>query len=160
MTDQLREMVRGVVDGNRYMTLGTVGTDGLPRLSPVYFTHDGYTAFYWVSSPDAQHSHNVLRRPEIAIVIFDSSVAPSATEAVYLTATAQQIPEEELGVECEVAFRAVGGGARAFAPDELSGAAALRLYRATVTSYAVHIRGSHPIYGTGVDARLPVVMTS
>jgi pyridoxamine 5'-phosphate oxidase-like protein len=160
MTDQLRDMVRGVIDGNRYMTVGTVESDGMPRLSPVYFTHDRYQMFYWVSSPTARHSQNVLRQPKIAVVVFDSSLAPSGTEAVYLSATAQQVPDDELATECEVAFRGVGGGARAFGPGELSGAAALRLYRARATSYAVHIRGSHPTFGTGIDIRMPVDMTS
>jgi len=158
--DQLKHMVRHVIDGNRYMTLGTVEPDGLPRLSPVYFTHHEYRTFYWVSSPAARHSRNLLRQPEIAVVIFDSGVAPAATEAVYLSATAQQVPDDELAGECVVAFRAVGGGAKAFGPQDLSGLAPLRLYRAAATSYAVHIRGSHPTYGQGIDTRMPVHMAS
>ena len=160
MSDPLRGMACGVIDGNRYMTLGTVEADGLPRLSPVYFTHHEYRVFYWISSPDAQHSRNVLRQPAIAVVIFDSSAEPGATEAVYLKATAGQVPDDELAAECEIAFRRVGRGARAFAPDELSGQAPLRLYRAAATSYDVHIRGSHPTYGKGIDCRMPVDMAS
>jgi hypothetical protein len=161
MTDpgtELQDMVRRVVDGNRYMTLGTVGPDGLPRLTPVYYTHDGYQTFYWVSSPDAQHSRNLTQQPALAIVIFDSGVDPAKTRAVYLDATAEEVPELELGDASATAFRSVGGGAKAFTPDELSGPAVLRLYRATATSHAVHIRGGDPTYGTGVDRRLPVAM--
>lgn len=154
----LRDMVRDVIDTNRYLTLGTVEQDGLPRLTPVYYNHVGYREFYWVSSPGAQHSLNLVGRAGISIVIFDSTVEPARTRAVYLAATAEEVAEDALAVACERAFRTIGGGARAFAPEELSGPAPLRLYRAEATSYAVHIRGGDPTYGTGIDARVAVTM--
>ena len=52
-------MARRVIDHNRYLVLGTVEPDGRPRLSPVFYTPVDYRDFYWVSSPEAQHSHNV-----------------------------------------------------------------------------------------------------
>jgi nitroimidazol reductase NimA-like FMN-containing flavoprotein (pyridoxamine 5'-phosphate oxidase superfamily) len=158
VSEVLREMVRSVVDGNRYMVLGTVEADGQPRLSPVYFTHDAYRAFYWVSAPGARHSLNVARRPAVSLVIFDSSSAPGQSEAAYLSATARRVPDEDLAAECAAAFRGVGKGARPFAPEELSDAddAELRLYRADAASYEVHIRGSHPTLGAGIDKRVPV----
>jgi hypothetical protein len=122
----------------------------------VYFTHDRYVDFYWVSSPTAQHSRNVAGRPDIAIVIFDSSAAPQDARAVYVQAVASEVPESGLAEQCAVAFRNVGGGARPFAPDELRGEAPLRLYRATVTEVAVHIRGGDPVYGQGIDRRMPI----
>ncbi len=149
-------MVRAVVDGNRYMVLGTSEPDGRARVSPVYFTHDGYLDFYWVSSPAAQHSRNVVNHPDVAIVIFNSSVPPADTKAVYLQAVATEVPEADLAERCAVAFRGVGGGARAFTPDDLSGAAPLRLYQARVTEHAVHIRGSDPVHGRGTDTRMPI----
>jgi hypothetical protein len=133
------------------MTLGTVGEDGLPRLTPVYYTHDAYRAFYWVSSPDARHSANIGRQPAIRMVIFDSTTLPGRSDAAYLGATAHEVPASRLAGECAVAFRSPTGGARPFEPDELTGE--LRLYRADVTEYGVHIRGSHPDFGTGIDTR-------
>jgi hypothetical protein len=159
MNDALVAMARDVIDGNRYLTLGTAEPDGMPRLSPVYFTHDAYRTFYWISEPAAQHSANVARHPTITAVIFDSSKLPGTSEAVYLTATARQVPDDALAAECTVAFRNVGDrGGRPFAPAELSGAAPLRLFRADATSFAVHIRGSHPTFGTGTDKRMSVDM--
>jgi nitroimidazol reductase NimA-like FMN-containing flavoprotein (pyridoxamine 5'-phosphate oxidase superfamily) len=150
----LRAMAKDVIDENRYMVLGTAESDGRPRVSPVYYTHDRYRTLYWVSSPAAQHSQNLADRNDVAIVIFDSSVAPRQTQAVYLQAFAAEVPESDLTEQCAIAFRGVGGGARAFTPDELSGAAPLRLYRASVTEVAVHIRGSDPDFGQGVDTRM------
>jgi nitroimidazol reductase NimA-like FMN-containing flavoprotein (pyridoxamine 5'-phosphate oxidase superfamily)/uncharacterized glyoxalase superfamily protein PhnB len=155
---RLQAMVRDVVDGNRYMTLGTVGPDGGPRVTPVYYTHDEYRTYYWVSSPQARHSGNLTGQPFVSIVIYDSSVEPAQTRAVYVDATAARVPDDELAAACAVAFRSVGEGARAFTPKELSGSAQLRLYRADATSHAVHIRGSDPTYGTGIDTRVAVAM--
>ncbi len=155
-SDALQAMARAVVDGNRYLVLGTSEPDGRARVSPVYYTHDRYVNIYWISSPAAQHSRNVATRPDVAIVIFDSSLAPSETQAVYLQAIAAEVQVADLAEQCAAAFRNVGSGARAFTPDELSAAAPLRLYRAVVTEVAVHIRGSDPVHGQGIDTRMPI----
>lgn len=157
---EVQAMVRDIIDSNRYMVLGTTEPAGLPRLSPVYYTHREYRVFYWVSGADAQHSENIARQPAISIVIFDSSVEPSSTRAVYVSAAAEQVPEAELPAACAVAFKSVGRGARPFEPKELTSPARLRLYRATVVDYAVHIRGRDPKYGDGVDKRLPTALTA
>ena len=43
---ELQDELRAVLDANRFMVLGTVGPDGHPRVSPVYFTHGGYRESY------------------------------------------------------------------------------------------------------------------
>jgi hypothetical protein len=52
----------------------------------------------------------------------------------------------------------VRSGVRPYGVDELSGDAELRLYRATVHSVEIHVRGSDPERGTGIDRRLAVEM--
>ena len=151
---ELREMARRVIDHNRYLVLGTVEPDGRPRLSPVFFTPARYRDFYWVSSPDARHSRNVRARPDVQIVVFDSSPLPGDGEAVYLTATAHEVSADELAGVVDEAFDPDTRGARAFSVDEVSGDGDLRLYVATATSYDVHVRGSHPTHGTGIDRRV------
>ena len=49
----------------------------------------------------------------------------------------------------------VRGGPRVRS-GELSGSAALRLYHGVVEGHEVHVRGSDPTYGRGVDTRLEV----
>ena len=51
-----------------------------------YYAHAGYREFLWLSSPDAKHSRNVQVRPEIGIVIFDSTVPISTGQGVYMSA--------------------------------------------------------------------------
>ncbi len=155
---ELRKRVVDVIDDNRYMVLGTVSPDGMPHVSPVYFTHEGNEQFYWVSSPRAEHSRNLAWSPNVDIVIFDSSRPPGPTVgAVYLTGTAGEVADSELDDRCVRAFRdAEAGGGRKFTPAELSGTGSLRLYVATPQRIGIHIRGSDPTFGTGIDTRLTV----
>jgi hypothetical protein len=150
----LDAMARRVIDANHYMTLATQERDGRPRLSPVYYTAARYADFYWVSSPQARHSVNVAERPDVEIVIYDSTAPVGAGEAVYLAAVARAIRDDELEAVCFEAFRTTAG-ARPFMPEELRGDAALRLYAAHATSFEVHVPGRHPVHGRGLDTRLP-----
>jgi hypothetical protein len=146
---------RRVIDANHYMALATREPDGGPRLSPVYYTAARYTDFYWISSPQARHSRNVVDRPEVELVIiFDSTVAVGEGEAVYVSATARPIRDDELEAVSPEAFRTMAG-ARRFAPDELRGGAPLRLFVAHATAWEVHVAGSDPFHGRGVDTRQP-----
>jgi nitroimidazol reductase NimA-like FMN-containing flavoprotein (pyridoxamine 5'-phosphate oxidase superfamily) len=157
--DELKDRAIQVLAGNRFLVLGTIDDDGRPRVSPVYFTHADHHAFYWVSSPESHHSRNIAARPRVSFVVFDSSVTPAeqAQAAVYVDADAVEVPEAELAAECARAFAHLrGDGARAFAPEEVSGDAGIRLYRAVATRHEVHVRGGDPTYGKGVDARVTV----
>lgn len=150
----LDAMARRVIDVNRYMTLATRDADGRPRLSPVYYTPARYTDFYWVSSPHARHSRNLVEHADVEIVIFDSMAEIGRGEAVYLAATARAIGDDELETVCPEAFRTTAG-ARPFEPAELRDDAPLRLYVAHATACEVHVPGGDPVHGRGVDTRQP-----
>jgi nitroimidazol reductase NimA-like FMN-containing flavoprotein (pyridoxamine 5'-phosphate oxidase superfamily) len=155
---QLAAMARDVIATNRYFVLGTAHPDGQPRVSPVYFNHHEHRAFYWVSSPDSQHSHNIAADPRVNAVVFDSSTPPSENRAVYLTGTAVEVPEPDVDREIPRAFAQTYRGGRAFTFEELSGDGDLRLYRLDVDTVEVHGRGGHPDWGMGIDTRLPVTL--
>ena len=149
----LVELARNVLATNCYLVLGTVDPSGLPRVSPVWFSMAGHEVF-WLSSPEAHHSRNVAARPDVSIVVFDSTVEVGKGQAVYLTATAAEVPEDELDEACATAFAGVDA-ALSFTPDRLR-AEPFRLYRARVTQAEVHVRGRDPELGTGIDRRVPV----
>ena len=90
------EGARAIVDGNSYMTLATADAGGAPWASPVWFAHDHYETFLWMSRPGARHSRNIAARRDIAIVIFDSTVSPHQRNAVYVEAAAAMVPDAEL----------------------------------------------------------------
>jgi hypothetical protein len=143
-----------VIDANHYLTLATRDADGRPRLSPVYYTAARYTDFYWISSPQAHHSRNLTERPDVEIVIFNSTASVGEGQAVYLAATARAIRDDGLEAVCPEAFRTTAG-ARRFEPDELRDGAPLRLYVAHLNSCEVHVPGRDPIHGRGEDTRQP-----
>jgi nitroimidazol reductase NimA-like FMN-containing flavoprotein (pyridoxamine 5'-phosphate oxidase superfamily) len=115
-----------IIDANSFLTLATADMRGAPWASPVWFAHAGHE-LYWVSDPDARHSRNLAERPECAIVIFDSTVAPDDAAAVYMTATAEQVTD---GIEVYSA-RSVAQGLPAWTLADVTAPARLRLYRAT-----------------------------
>jgi nitroimidazol reductase NimA-like FMN-containing flavoprotein (pyridoxamine 5'-phosphate oxidase superfamily) len=78
---RLSAIAQDVIDRNRYLTLATADQTGQPWASPVWYAHTGYKEFFWVSSPDARHSRNIAARPQVSIVIFDSSLPPDTTQA-------------------------------------------------------------------------------
>jgi hypothetical protein len=135
------------------MTLATRNPDGRPRLSPLFYTAARYADVYWVSSPDTQHSRNLTERSEVEIVIFDSMAKVGEGEAEYVAAVARAIRDDELETVCSEAFRTTAG-ARPLTPDDLRGGP-LRLYVAHRRSCEVHVAGSHPAHGPGVDTRQP-----
>jgi nitroimidazol reductase NimA-like FMN-containing flavoprotein (pyridoxamine 5'-phosphate oxidase superfamily) len=48
--EDLGAVARAIIDGNRYMVLGTADADGRPWVTPVYYAPSGYAELYWVSS--------------------------------------------------------------------------------------------------------------
>jgi uncharacterized protein YhbP (UPF0306 family) len=142
-----------VIEENKYLTLGTVDADGLPWVTPVYFTPEGHETFYWASSPAALHSVNVAARPDVSIAIFDSSVRIGGASAVYFRARAELVPDDELE-HCAAVYSGRFPELRAYGPDELRGD--IRLYRAVPAEHWLLIRGGDPDYGSGVDSRRPV----
>jgi nitroimidazol reductase NimA-like FMN-containing flavoprotein (pyridoxamine 5'-phosphate oxidase superfamily) len=135
MTD-LALTAREIIDRSLYMVLGTADESGSPWVSPVYFAVSGYTDFYWVSLPDAQHSRNLSARPEISIVVFDSSVRIGTGQGVYMTARAEELAGSELESGIEVfSGRAVEHGGKPWTAEDVRPPAPHRLFRASATQH-------------------------
>jgi len=146
---------RAIVDSNRYMTIASADSSGTPWASPVYFTPDGYTDFYWVSSPTSRHSSNIAVRPEVSIVVFDSQVPVGGAQAVYVSATAGIVPDAELE-RCSAIYNSRDPQLEGVALKDMIGPGLFRLYRATAVEHSLLIRGRDPLHPSETDARLPV----
>ena len=143
----LAQVARAVIDANSYMTIATADRAGQPWPSPVWYAHATYREFFWVSSPAARHSRNLADRPEAGIVIFDSQVPAGQAQAVYLTATADEVPADELTGSIDVySARSLALGLHRWAPGDVRAPARLRLYCASVTELFVI---------DGFDRRIP-----
>jgi nitroimidazol reductase NimA-like FMN-containing flavoprotein (pyridoxamine 5'-phosphate oxidase superfamily) len=130
------DLARQLIDANAYMTLATADREGRPWASPVWFAHEGYTTFYWVSRPGTRHSVNLEARPQLAIVIFDSTVPEGEGQAVYMEAEAELVPIEEQAGAMEVfSRRSVQRGGEAWTVADVNEPAPHRLYRATASSH-------------------------
>ena len=144
----LAKTARRIIDANSYMTLGTADADGRPWATPVWFAPDGYTDFIWVSRPGTRHSRNIAARPDVGIVIFDSTVPVGKAEAVYVEAVAEQVPADEVESAMAVFSATLANdGGRPWQVADVVGAASFRLYRARASAH----------YLLGVqDSRVPV----
>jgi hypothetical protein len=134
----LDDVARTIIDGNRYMVLGTADDGGRLWVSPVYYATSEYSELYWVSSPEAQHSRNLAARPELSIVVFDSQAPVGEGQGVYMSAVAE-LPR---GVDLELGIGifsrvSVSHGARPWTLEDVQEPASLRLYRARVSEHWV-----------------------
>ncbi|MGC4938699.1 pyridoxamine 5'-phosphate oxidase family protein [Kribbella sp. DT2] len=145
------DIARRIIDANNYLTLATADREGRPWASPVCYTPDGGSDFYWVSRPDTRHSRNLAERPEVGIVIFDSQVPLFGAEAVYLTAYAEQVAASDLA-RCAAIYSSRFPELASFGAARLQAPEALRLYRAHVLEASVLINDDGP------DVRVPVTV--
>jgi hypothetical protein len=152
MTNQseLDAVAREIIDTNLYMTLGTADGTGRPWVSPVYYAPEGYRDFFWVSSPEARHSHNLATRPEVSVVIFDSQAPAGTGQGVYMSAVAEELTDADLvrGIDL-FSRRSQAHGAGPWGPQDVLPPARHRLYRA--------VASEHFVLGPK-DVRTPVIV--
>ncbi|MEU6254069.1 pyridoxamine 5'-phosphate oxidase family protein [Streptomyces sp. NPDC047043] len=146
------EIVRTIVDANQYMVLATADSAGRPWSSPVYFAHEGYREFFWVSSPDALHSRNIAVRPEVGIAVFDSSAAIGTGQGAYMSAVAARVagPDLEHGLDV-FSRRSVQHGGRVWTVDDVQGDSGIRLYRAVAGDHSILAKDGRPDHRVPVD---------
>jgi nitroimidazol reductase NimA-like FMN-containing flavoprotein (pyridoxamine 5'-phosphate oxidase superfamily) len=136
--DDLAATAWQIIAANRYMTLATADGDGRPWATPVWYAHQGSTDFLWVSRPEARHSRNLAGRPELAIVIFDSTVPVGSAQAVYIEAMAEELAgaEREEGIAV-YSHRSEAHGAGEWRAADVIAPAPHRLYRARASQHFV-----------------------
>jgi nitroimidazol reductase NimA-like FMN-containing flavoprotein (pyridoxamine 5'-phosphate oxidase superfamily) len=129
---------RAIVDAAAYLTLATADEGGRPWASPVWFATADRREFVWVSHPDARHSRNIAARPEVGIVIFDSTQAPGTGAAVYADARAEEVPANAFE-RCLALYagRSERDGLKPWTAADVRPPARHRLFRAVATAHWV-----------------------
>lgn len=94
MDSLLIQQAKDIIEKNLYITLATVGKDGLPWISPVYAASDEDYNFYWASAKNSKHSLNIKNNNAISFVVFDSSVQWGRSQGVYVQAKVFELTEE------------------------------------------------------------------
>jgi predicted pyridoxine 5'-phosphate oxidase superfamily flavin-nucleotide-binding protein len=158
MTD-LADEARRIIDATKYMALGTADETGHPWVSPVWFATDDRRHFHWVSGHETRHSRNLEARQEVAIAIYDPSVAVGDAGGVYISGTAKELTGAELeeGIEIFGRLSRTNAG-RDWTLADVQLPAPHRLYRATAVEYYVVVRDADSESGRGVDHRVPVTL--
>jgi hypothetical protein len=154
--EDLEVVAKEIIDTNLYMVLGTADESGQPWVTPVYFTCKEYREFYWISSPDVRHSHNIAVRPQVSIVVFDSQVPVGKGQAAYMSAIAAELT----GVDFDRGLDIYNGrfsnpsehGVNAIQSQDVQAPGLYRLYRAIATEHWVLDPAGKP------DHRTPVIL--
>ncbi|WP_161632134.1 pyridoxamine 5'-phosphate oxidase family protein [Nakamurella lactea] len=152
-TQESTQAAGDVVEANKYLVLATATPGGTPWVTPVYFAHDDFASFWWVSRPLARHSRLISMNPQVAITVFDSSVPVGRAAAVYAEAWAAQCSDSDARREIgSYSERSQQHGNRPWTVDDVSGDAEFRLYRArTARLWLLADDG-------GPDHRIPIAL--
>ena len=135
---ELAAVPRQAIDANRYLAPGTVDQHGVAWVSAVWNAHAGYREFLWVSDPQAGHSRSIEARPQVSIVIFDSSVPRDAAPALYLSGAAGAVTGPGLENSVEIySRRSQEQGLPERAPADVQAPARPRLYWAVAAEQFV-----------------------
>jgi nitroimidazol reductase NimA-like FMN-containing flavoprotein (pyridoxamine 5'-phosphate oxidase superfamily) len=160
----LAARARKIIHASLYVVLGTADEAGRPWVSPVYYAARGAAEFFWTSSVEATHSRNIVRRPEISMVVFDSRVPAYTGEAVYMSAMAEELADTDLERALEVFPGPAKRGGRKLAAEQLGPAAPHRMYRAVVSEHWMLCPRSPgatllcPAHQRAYDHRTPVAL--
>jgi Pyridoxamine 5'-phosphate oxidase len=134
---------------NRYMVVSTADPFGRPWRHRCGSPRTGEDGFLWISRADTRHSLNIAERPEVAIVIFDSSKPPAERQALYVEAVAEEVGPDP-GLVATYSGYSVAQGLDELTVAEVSPpGGAFRLYRAAATEMWVLERDR--------DRRIPAV---
>lgn len=128
------EIARAILDHHGYVVLATADIHGRPWATPVWFAHSDYRDIVWVSAPEAKHSLNIAVRPEVAMVVYDSTVTAGEGQAVYMTGTAGPADISLLEV---FSRRALRSGLGEWSPRRVTGKSRLRLFHAEVHEWSI-----------------------
>ena len=133
--EDVADVARRIRETNMYMTLATADAEGRPWATPVWFAPGSDGEFLWVSRPERRHSQNIAIRPEISLVIFDSTVPIGEGQALYVEATAEQLhgAAMERGIAA-FSRRSLEAGGEAWDASIVQEPAAFRLYHAVATA--------------------------
>jgi hypothetical protein len=91
MQEQL-ERIRQLMGYVPHVVIATVNEDASPHNSPVFGSFDDKLHFFWSSSPESQHSNNIMRDGRVFMVMFDSH---EGNGALYVSAFARQLDDSD-----------------------------------------------------------------
>jgi len=119
-----------------YIDMASVTPEGMPWISPLWTVYDEESNFYWTSSPDSQHSINILNKDDVFITIYDSSVTSDGW-ALYAFAEAYELKDEtEIQKAINIFYKRKGKSPRPV--EDFINDAPRRMYKAVTTKFWIN----------------------
>ena len=81
--------------GHTAMTLATIGPDGAPHATDVYYAETGDLELYFVSIPGSRHARNLARDPRVAAAVHADSTRWRDIRGVQLEGVCSRVTDEE-----------------------------------------------------------------
>jgi nitroimidazol reductase NimA-like FMN-containing flavoprotein (pyridoxamine 5'-phosphate oxidase superfamily) len=147
-----QERAQRLIDVTTNMTVATVGADGAPWVSPVFFVADSDGDLYWTSETTARHSQHIRETGQAAVVIVEPD-PDRRVDAVYMAAKVVELSAaEDIAHGIDVMTRKpqperwmISG------VEDVTGDGPWRIYRAHPES--IEVRASDTVNGKAVARR-------
>lgn len=70
---RLQTSILKILETTRLCSIATVGRENKSHINTAYFCYNDILEIYFLSDPNSTHCHNIARRPNVAMTIFDSN---------------------------------------------------------------------------------------
>ena len=95
MTDDPLRHIRAFLVEQTTMTLATIGPDGAPHATDVYYAETGDLELYFASGPGSCHSRNLAHDPRVAATVHADSTRWRDIRGVQLEGICSRVTAEE-----------------------------------------------------------------
>jgi uncharacterized protein YhbP (UPF0306 family) len=92
-SQQHLEQVAALLREQTTLSLATIGEDGEPCVTPLFYMVDEELSLYWLSSQSSQHSRNLLRTPRAAAAVHGSATSWQEIRGVQMRGAVSKITE-------------------------------------------------------------------
>jgi uncharacterized protein YhbP (UPF0306 family) len=94
MSDQLLQL-RAFLAEHTTMALATIGPDGAPQATDMYYAETGDLGFYFVSIPGSRHARNLAHDPRVAATVHADSTRWRDIRGVQMEGVCRRVRDEE-----------------------------------------------------------------
>jgi uncharacterized protein YhbP (UPF0306 family) len=105
MKKQPAKIAREIIETSNFLTLATTGGN-MPWANAVFYASDKDLNLYFTSYNDSIHVQNILKNPNIAVAIFDSSIkiGSGTAQGVQMLAKCRRLGKDELPEALEIVY--------------------------------------------------------
>ncbi len=102
--DKALALVTNIIKENQYLSLGTVGDNGMPWVAPVAYAYDKRHNLYFMSLPSSTHIKSITKKPEVSGAIFNSQQAFGEGRGVQFEGKVIQLPKSKAAAVFKLYF--------------------------------------------------------